>query len=267
MPKALYGLIGYPALHSKSPRMQNAAMENLNIDAMYKAFEFAPTKMDEEIKKLKLRNIQGFNVTMPYKKAIINYLDEVDPIAAKLQSVNTVKRINGKWVGTSTDGAGFWHTIKNDPKKVVLIGTGGAARAIIASKPDNIELKVFNRNSQRFSGHAQQMQELFGIELKKLSDIEQDLGDTDLIINATNAGMRDNESVLSQENFLQAKSSCHVIDIIYRDFPTRFMENARNAGLTAENGLNMLIAQGVLSFQIWFGQTAPEQLMTEMVHN
>lgn len=267
MPKALYGLIGYPALHSKSPRMQNAAMENLHIDAMYKAYEFAPKNMDEEIQKLKLRNIQGFNVTMPYKQAIINYLDEVDPIAKKLQSVNTVKKINGKWVGTSTDGAGFWHTIKNNPRKVVLIGTGGAARAIIASKPNDIDLQVFNRNSKRFEHHSKQMKELFDINLQKLSDIDHALKDSDLIINATNAGMRDNESVLSEQDFSQAKKSAHVVDIIYRDIPTKFMENARLAGLTAENGLNMLIAQGVLSFQIWFGQTAPEELMTKMVHN
>jgi shikimate dehydrogenase len=267
MPKALYGLIGYPALHSKSPQMQNAAMENLNLNAMYKAFEFAPMQMDEEIQKLKLRNIQGFNVTMPYKKAIINYLDEVDPLAKKLESVNTVKKVDGKWVGTSTDGPGFWHTIKNDPKKVILIGTGGAARPIIASKPDGVELKVFNRNSKRFSNHQQQMKELFDIDLHKLSEIDADLADTDLIVNATNAGMRDTESVLSTEDFLQAKKSAHVVDIIYRDSPTRFMENARSAGLSAENGLNMLVGQGVLSFQIWFGQTAPEELMSEKVHN
>ncbi|WP_300558156.1 shikimate dehydrogenase [Companilactobacillus sp.] len=267
MAKALYGLIGYPAMHSKSPRMQNAAMQDLQLDAMYQAFEFAPTKMNEEIQKLKLRNIHGFNVTMPYKKAIIDYLDEVDPVAKKLQSVNTVKKINDKWVGTSTDGPGFWHTIKNDPQKVVLIGTGGAARAIISSKPNGIKLSVFNRNSRRFPEHQQQMKDLFGIELQKLSEIDKDLQDADLIINATNAGMRDNESVLTEQDFLQAKSTAHVVDIIYRDFPTKFMENARSAGLTAENGENMLIAQGVLSFQFWFGQNAPEELMTEMVHS
>lgn len=266
MSKALYGLIGFPAMHSKSPIMQNAAMQELQLNAMYQAFEFAPTKMNDEIQKLKLRNIQGFNVTMPYKKAIISYLDEVDPIAKKLQSVNTVKKVNGQWIGTSTDGAGFWHTIKNDPQKVILIGTGGAARAIIAAKPQNIELLVFNRNSKRFTEHQQQMKQLFNIELKNLADIDQFIPDADLIINATNAGMRDNESVLSAADFLQAKKSAHVVDIIYRDRPTRFLENAISAGLTAENGLNMLIAQGVLSFQIWFGKQAPEQLMSQKVH-
>ncbi|WP_125709000.1 shikimate dehydrogenase [Companilactobacillus zhongbaensis] len=266
MPKALYGLIGYPAMHSKSPIMQNAAMEKLNIDAEYQAFEFAPTKMNDEIQKLKLKNIQGFNVTMPYKQAIINYLDEVDPLAKKLQSVNTVKKVADKWIGTSTDGPGFWHTIKNDPKKVIIIGTGGAARAIISSKPENVELKVFNRNSKRFPLHQKQMKELFNIDLIKQSEILKDLPDADLIINATNAGMRDSESVLSETDFLQAKKSAHVVDIIYRDRPTKFMDNATSAGLTAENGLNMLIAQGVLSFQFWFGQNAPEQLMSQKVH-
>jgi shikimate 5-dehydrogenase len=267
MIRNLYGLIGYPALHSKSPKMQNAAMKNLKINAVYKAFEFAPTQMNEQLKKLRSSNIQGFNVTMPYKKAIIDYLDDVDPIAKKLQSVNTVKKINGKWIGTSTDGAGFWHTIKNNPKKVILIGTGGAARAIIASKPENVELIVFNRRSQRFMAHLKQIKELFDLDLQSLNDIDSFLKDADLIINATNAGMRDEQSVLSKDDFLLVKKTAHVVDIIYRDRPTRFINNARLAGLSAENGLNMLIAQGVLSFQFWFGQTAPENLMTEMVHN
>lgn len=266
MPKDLYGLIGYPAMHSRSPKMHNAAMKRLHIDAKYQAFEFPPQKMDEEIQKLKLMNIQGFNVTMPYKTAIIAYLDQVDPSAKKLGSVNTVKKVDDQWVGTSTDGLGFWHTIKNDPKTAILIGTGAAAREIIAKKPDDLKLLIFNRNSPRFKFHQAQIKELFHQDLHQLSEIQTYLPKADLIINATNAGMQDGESILSEADFAQAKKSAHVIDIIYRDEPTKFIENAQNAGLSAENGLNMLVAQGVLSFQIWFDQKAPEELMNQMVH-
>lgn len=266
MSQALYGLIGYPAMHSKSPQMHNAALSRLHIDAKYQAFEFPPTKLDEEVQKLKLMNIQGFNVTMPYKQAIISYLDEVDPLADKLQSVNTVKKVGQKWGGTSTDGPGFWHTIKNYPQKALILGTGGAARSIISSAPADVELKVYNRHSKRFDHHYQQLKELFGIELQPLSEIKNDLSEADLIVNATNAGMSDNESILSVEDLSQAKANAHVVDIIYRDTPTALINNALQAGLTAENGLNMLVGQGILSFNFWFGQPAPEDLMQKMVH-
>ncbi|MQS89754.1 shikimate dehydrogenase [Companilactobacillus mishanensis] len=263
--KNLYGVIGFPANHSKSPLMQNAAMKDCDINAEYKAFEFAPDKLKKEISKLKQQHISGFNVTMPYKNQILDFLDEIDPMAKKLKSVNTVKRVGDKFIGTSTDGLGFWQTINNSPKNVILIGSGGAARAILAYKPENTNIRIFNRNSERFESHAQQIKSLFNINLEDLAEIDDALPNADLIINATNVGMRDDKSILTQADFNKVTKPAHVVDIIYRDNPTTFLTFARQAGLSAENGLNMLIAQGALSFEVWFNKTAPIDLMTKMV--
>ncbi|WP_125565544.1 shikimate dehydrogenase [Companilactobacillus insicii] len=264
MKQQLYGLIGFPAMHSKSPRMHNTAMKKLNINAKYQAFEFPTELLDSKVEQLKNLNIQGFNVTMPFKKKIIKYLDDLDDTAKKLQSVNTVENVNGKWIGHSTDGEGFWKTIKSDPKTVALIGSGGAAKSILLSKPDNVTVHIFNHKSIRFSQHSEEIKKIMNIELENLSDIESILPKTDLVINATNVGMQDEHSVLSKLDF-ELMNGGSAVDIIYRDRPTEFLKLAQEAGLKTKNGLDMLVSQGALSFEVWFQRKAPIELMNEVV--
>jgi len=264
MEQQLYGLIGFPAMHSKSPRMHNAAMKKLKINAKYQAFEFSPDKLSSEVERLKNMNIRGFNVTMPFKNRIIDYLDGIDEVANKLQSVNTVQNVNGKWIGHSTDGSGFWKTIHSSPKTVALIGSGGAARSILASKPDDVTVHVFNHRSARFEQHSKEIKKLMNIELEDLADIRTILPKTDLVINATNVGMRDDASVLDEADF-ELMNGGSAVDIIYRDQPTEFLRRAAAVGLQTKNGLDMLVSQGALSFEIWFKQKAPIELMNEVV--
>ncbi|WP_125587741.1 shikimate dehydrogenase [Companilactobacillus jidongensis] len=265
MEQQLYGLIGFPAMHSKSPRMHNAAMKKLNINAKYQAFEFSPNQLSVEVERLRHLNIQGFNVTMPFKNKIIDYLDGIDDLANQLQSVNTVQNVNGKWIGHSTDGNGFWQTINSHPKTVVLIGSGGAARSILASKPNDVTIHVFNHHSVRFKQHAKEIKKLKNIELEDLANIRATLPETNLVINATNVGMRDDASILSKADF-ELMNGGSAVDIIYRDQPTKFLEYANSAGLKTKNGLDMLVSQGALSFEIWFRQKAPIELMNEVVN-
>ena len=261
-----YGLLGYPARHSKSPAMQNAAFQAANIDANYQAFEVAPMALAATFKSLVASGVKGFNVTMPFKQKIMMYLDEVTPLATRLESVNTITVKDGRTIGDSTDGMGFWRTLRNPVDSVILIGTGGAARAIMATAPKSVTLHVFNRMGEHFAEKAAKVQDLAQVELHDLDEIDVYLPYADLIVNATNVGMRDNRSVLSTEQFYDTQPDVQVVDIIYKPEPTPFVAAARAANRQADDGLAMLVGQGALSFEQWRGELPNVQAMKRAIN-
>lgn len=265
MVETLYGLLGNPALHSKSPVIQNAAMRATGQSGYYLPFEVAPSDLEKAVSGLRALQVGGFNVTMPFKQAIIPFLDGIDPMAEKLQAVNTVKNENGRLVGYSTDGAGFWTSLLHHPKQVILIGTGGAARAILAAVPADVTLQIFNRESSRFEQHAQVIKRLSGLDLQPLSTIQGAMQTADLVINATNVGMQGDDTLLTTADFRLMPSGGQVVDIIYRQSKTPFLREAEAANCMITNGLDMLIGQGALSFEIWFGQKAPFDIMKQAI--
>jgi shikimate dehydrogenase len=268
----LFGLLANPAYHSKSPDMQNAAFRAAGIDAIYLPFEVARTDLGVAVKGLKALNASGFNVSTPFKTAILPYLDQLDPVAEKLQAVNTVKLVDGHLVGYSTDGDGFWRSVKNDPTHVVLLGTGGAARAIMATAATyGIEkLWVFNRKREDWPAKVQQVNQLANVTLQDIDDQDvliEALTSADLVINATPVGMRDLASPLTFVQLQQLKQSAQVIDLIYRSEPTTLLTMAHNLGLQTTNGLPMLVQQGALSFAIWTEQQPDIAYMTRAVYD
>ncbi|WP_312066579.1 shikimate dehydrogenase family protein [Leuconostoc lactis] len=262
----IYGLIAQPAMHSLSPVMQNRMIAARQIDAYYQAFDVAPEQLGAAVAGLRVLSVGGFNVSTPHKSTIIPYLDELTPLAQRLQAVNTVKNVKGRLIGTSTDGDGFWQSIpRNQPhERVVLLGTGGAASAVMATALQYgvRQLTVFNRAhldwSQRETTVAYLSQ---GIgQLADLADnqtLSAALQQADLLINATTVGMNDQIGLLPQHTL--------VVDMIYRNQQTGLLRAAASRQLPTQNGLAMLVNQGALSFEYWFNQPADCQLMAETI--
>ena len=248
-----YGLIGYPVQQSKSPVMQNEAFRLANIDADYQLFAIEPHQLGEKFSELVANGMRGFNVTMPFKQAIIPYLDELSELSKTLGVVNTVVVKDGRTFGDITDGQGFWATIKKTPNNVVVLGTGGAAQAIIVSAPSESQVHVFNRMTPAFREKERTLAPLLQESLHNIAYVDQFLLKADLIINATNVGMQNNQSLLSPKQFALTPNHVQVVDIIYKLNDTPFVAAAKKANRQATDGLAMLVGQGALSFEKWTG--------------
>lgn len=258
-----YGLIGDPIDHSKSPQMQTAALKQASILATYTLLNESGEELAQIITRLRTNHVAGFNVTTPFKQAIIPFLDELDASAATIQAVNTVKNVAGKLIGYSTDGTGFWASLpKLAPgSRVAIIGAGGAAKALIGAAPANIDLRVFNRESASFSEHQASLRELFKLELQPLTVLLAQLAEVDVLINATSVGLHNNVSVLSQTDFTNLKASALVVDLVYKHGQTQFLAYASATQHATMGGLPMLVMQGALSFAIWHQQMADIRIM------
>lgn len=261
----LYGIVADPIKHSFSPMMHNTAFQTLGIDDVYLAFEVKEEGLRDYMTAVKTLGIKGFNVSMPYKQKIIPYLDELTPEATLCQSVNTVKNVNGKLIGHISDGQGFvmaceakhWD-VKN--QKIVILGAGGAASAIIvalAMLPVK-EIVVYNRSDKPF---IRQLNEKLDcpIVLKSINDqeaLKKDLLDAYLLIQTTNVGMIPHvDACLIDESFLC--EGLKVADIIYKPAQTKLLKMAKQKGLDYMNGEGMILYQGAVSFEFWTGQKMP----------
>lgn len=270
------GVIGDPIDHSLSPIMHNAAFQNINLDIAFLAFKVKPAEVENAVKGMRALNILGLNVTMPHKKAVIEYLDEIDQTAKFLSAVNTIRNKGGKLFGSNTDGMGALKALKEngvDPKdtKVILLGAGGAARAIAHALSKEVEeLVVLNRT-------VKQAQELCSL-LKRAghkkvvagalteAEIQQHIKDADVLINATSIGMKPN----SDQTPVTAKSlkpELAVMDIVYNPIETKLAKDAKAAGAKVVSGVEMLIYQGAAAFEMWTGCNAPVEVMRKAALN
>lgn len=256
-----YGLIGYPVEHSKSPVMQNQAFRLARIDANYQLFPIAPQNLATALPQLVAKGIKGLNVTMPFKQAVVPYMDELSDLSKRLGVVNTITISDGRLFGDTTDGQGFWTTIKQVPKQTIIIGTGGAAQAIIASAPKTTQVHVFNRMNEKFVAKADALAHFMKEPLHDLATITQYLPTADLIVNATSVGMNGEPSLLSPQQFSLTPRQAKVVDIIYKTDDTPFVAAAKQANRAATDGLAMLAGQGALSFAAWTGIFPDQQRM------
>ncbi|MDR3190148.1 MAG: shikimate dehydrogenase [Lactobacillaceae bacterium] len=270
----LLGLIAYPAGHSLSPKIQNALLQANQIEGYYHAFNVEPSQLDKAMQGLRALNVTGLNVSMPFKQAVIQYLDETTPLAEHLQAVNVIKNVDGRLIGTNTDGDGFWQSLPNQQKhaNVVILGTGGAARAIMATAAQYgvQKLTVFNRMHADWSARTKRVQELGGTiaQLVDLADevaLTNALAEADVLINTTTVGMLDDVSLLTAKQIAQLPTHTLVIDIIYSNQQTTLLKLASQRGLDTQNGLAMLIQQGALAFEYWFNQPADRNLMQKII--
>ncbi len=262
----LYGIVANPIKHSFSPMMHNTAFQTLEIDDVYLAFETPEDKLKDFITSVKTLNMKGFNVSMPYKIKIIDYLDELSEEAKLCHSVNTVKNDNGRLIGHISDGEGFYMACENkgwhvENQKIVILGAGGAACAIIVAlaKHHVKEIIVYNRSDKSFIRRLNEQLDCL-ITLKPLDDVDalkQDLKDAYLLIQTTNVGMvpNENQSLIPDDTYLS--NHLKVADIIYNPKETQLLKMAKEKGLDHMNGEGMILYQGAVSFEYWTGQKMP----------
>jgi len=270
------GIIGDPVEHSLSPAMHNAAFQELNLDFVYVAFRVRKDELREAILGAKSLNIRGLNVTMPHKSAVMEYLDEIDPTARSIGAVNTILNDEGRLIGYDTDGVGALKALKEngislEGKKLLLLGAGGAGKAIAFHAAQEVEeLRILNRTIRKAKDLAEVLRKKFGkkIEGNSLSAkiIRKELEDADILVNATSVGMhpKDDQSLIDPE---WLRPTLCVMDIVYNPIETRLAKDAGSVGAKVVSGVDMLVYQGAASFEIWTNHPAPVKVMKKAILN
>jgi shikimate dehydrogenase len=269
----VYCIIGYPVKHSISPKMQTLAFHYLGINAVYVSFEVKQDKFKDAIEGLKVLGIKGFNVTIPYKVAILSYLNKLSYEASMVGAVNTVVNENTKLVGYNTDVKGAENAIlkvdKDVKGKALVIGAGGAARAcLVALKNLGInECVVLNRTLNKAEQLALDFKEKLNIKLNcfKLNseNLRREVKDANIIVNATSLGMKGNEDLHIKHKWLSKEQI--VFDVVYTPLRTRLIKEAEKANCKVVYGYEMLIEQGAEAFRLWTGKNAPKDVMRKVV--
>lgn len=268
------GVIGDPIAHSLSPVMHNAAFNHLKLDFVFLAFRVKAVELENAMRGVRGLGIRGLNVTMPHKAAVTHYLDEVDSTVKFLGSANTILNEDGRLLGFNTDGVGALQALGEngenpDGKKVLLLGAGGAAKAIAYALAKEVgELCVLNRAPEKATALADALNRMFG---KKIvggilspSAIQRNLQDAEILVNATSVGMHpDISQSLVAPRWL--KPALCVMDIVYSPVETKLAKDAKAAGAHVISGVEMLLYQGAASFEIWTGCKAPIKVMRNAV--
>ena len=245
-----YLVIGNPIDHSLSPKLQNYWLKQNNIDAVYDKTKLEENKIEEIIQDIKKQKIIGCNVTVPFKKKVIPFLDKLSIQAEQTQSVNTIIFEKGNLIGHNTDIAGFDKAIKSldfnmKGKKILILGAGGVVPSIIfAIKEMGVsEIIISNRTKQK----AESLKILF----KNLNILEWgNLTDFDVVINATSLGLNNEKINL---DFSKVGKNKLFYDVIYNPAETNFLKEGKKLGNIAENGGKMFIYQALEAFKLWHG--------------
>ncbi|WP_457644396.1 shikimate dehydrogenase [Persephonella sp.] len=265
----LFGIFGYPVEHSKSPVFQNAAFSHLGINAVYLPFSVKPEDLKNAVEGIKALSIKGVNVTVPHKEEVLKYVDELSEEVRFIGASNTIKNIDGYLIAYNTDAYGFIQGLKEliddiSGKKVLVIGAGGASRAVVYGlvKEGVDKIYISNRTPKRaeeiikdFSKLSRFTEQI--LESLPLSNIEKVLKNVDIIVNTTSVGLRDEDRPLFDYSKIEKRHI--VVDIIYRKTP--LLEAAEEKGCLWQDGLPMLLYQGARSFEIWTGKKAPINIM------
>ena len=269
--KKLFAVLGDPIAHSMSPAMHNDLFDLYGIDAVYLPFHVTSDHLSDAVTGLKALGIAGFNVTVPHKTAIIPLLDRVDSLALEIGAVNTVVNEAGSLVGYNTDGAGFVKGLEELVpsllgQKVLIIGAGGAARAIyfsLAQKGSQI-LDITNRTVEKARELVMECPFSVYSNALSLEEAAAGLGAYDVIVQTTSIGMHPHrtQQPISLRNIGKQTILC---DIIYNPLTTMLMEVAQQDGAIVQNGIGMFVYQGALAFEKWTGIFPDVQRMKKNV--
>jgi len=265
-----YAVIGDPIDHSLSPNIHNAAFRHSKLDHTYIAYKIPAGELAAGIDALKAIKIAGFNVTIPHKIEMMKFLDEMDTTCKVIGAVNTVLNENGKLKGYNTDMIGFLDpikkknlTIKNS--QVLLLGAGGAARAIITAmiKEKASKISIVNRTQENANKLADFAKKIGGnVDTISMQEANKLITDYKFIINSTSIGMRNEPSPISTENI--GKNSI-VYDIVYQPINTDLIKKSKENGATIIYGYEMLLSQAACSFEIWHKMEAPYDAMKNVL--
>jgi shikimate dehydrogenase len=275
LPVKQVGLIGYPVAHSRSPQMHNAAFRELDFDAEYALWETPPGTLARRVASLRAPDMLGANVTIPYKEDVVPLLDECNTLAARIGAVNTIVNRDGKLVGYNTDAPGLVRALAECPgspfdardKAIVILGTGGAARAAVVAMIDAgaRSVTILGRDQARIdallhhAGSSAMNTSVHG-SLFHSAGANESLRMADLVINSTSVGLkRNNDPLLIDVSLLRAGAL--VMDMVFNAGLTPLLQEARTHGCFVMDGLAMLLYQGTLAFELWTGKDAPVEVM------
>ena len=244
-------VIGNPIEHSLSPLLHNYWIKNNNIEAIYEKQKLTENELEQLVFQVKEKKIKGINVTVPFKKAVIPFLDELSVEAKKTQSVNTIYLNNNKTIGHNTDIIGFETSIKKSNfvlhnKEVLILGAGGVVPSIIfaLNKMKVSKIKISNRTKEK----AQELKKIFkNIEIIEWGDVPN----FDMIINATSLGIKEEDKI--NLNFSTISKNKFFYDVIYNPKETNFLKTGKSLGNKILNGKLMFIYQALSAFNIWHG--------------
>lgn len=265
----LAAVVANPIKHSISPFIHNWAFEATVTNGVYVAWEIEAVDLAETVANIRRYQMFGINLSMPYKEQVIPCLDKLSDEARLIGAVNTVVNDNGNLIGYNTDGKGFFKSLPSftiSGKKMTILGAGGAAKAILAQAilDDVSQISVFVRSvsMEKTRPYLDKLQEQTGFKvdlyaLEDLSELQEKIAKSDLLVNATSVGMDGQSSpvptsIVLPETLLAA-------DIIYQPFETPFLKLAKGQGNQAINGLGMLLYQAAEAFQLWTGKEMPTE--------
>ncbi|MUT66282.1 shikimate dehydrogenase [Paenibacillus sp. NEAU-GSW1] len=268
----LYGVIGDPIRHSRSPIMMNRAFRETGVNGVYAAYHITADKLGDFIAGVKAMGMRGVNVTIPHKLDIMKYLDEIDAGAAAIGAVNTIVNDNGRLTGYNTDGIGYVRSLKEeaDPniagKRIVVIGAGGASRGIVyALTGENpASITIANRTEDRARELALAFADKAELRAVTFDGLQEACLEADIVINTTSVGMHPNTDA-SPVDASWLKPGAVASDLIYNPLKTKFLLEAEKSGCRSHGGLGMFIYQGAYAFEYWTGQAAPVAAMRETV--
>ena len=281
----LLGVIGHPVEHSLSPAMHNAAISHLGVDFVYLPFPVKPEDLKAALAGFAAIGVRGFSITIPHKQAILPLLSSVSPIARSIGAVNTVYLTDKGWCGTNTDVEGFLAPLQTSlyqggvgggsdwsQKVAVILGNGGAARAVVAgcAQLGCAEIHVVGRSEQNLGEFQQSWANspmpVHNLQVHTWDKLSMLISQADLLVNTTPVGMypQGEKSPVVQGALDRMKAGAIVYDLIYNPNPTQFLKDAQLRGARAIDGLEMLVQQGAAALKIWLDrESVPVDVMRQ----
>jgi shikimate dehydrogenase len=273
---ALYGILGWPVEHSRSPAMHNAAFKARGLDASYVRFPTHPDDVADAVRGLKALGVRGANVTVPHKENVIPYLDEVTPEARAIGAVNTIVREVDRLIGHNTDAAGLARSLEDagvalEGAEIAILGAGGAARAAVAGLAQRgaRHITVCARREEQAHALIGALQPVCGqTQLSSALLRRDELGvlfeGVSLVVQSTSAtlfGSVDAARFADELPLAALPKRAAVLDLVYKPRETTVLAAARTLGLTCVDGLGMLLHQGAMAFELWTHMPAPLEVM------
>ncbi|MDA5192376.1 shikimate dehydrogenase [Govanella unica] len=266
----LAGVIGWPVTHSRSPRLHGYWLQAHGIDGAYLPLAVPPAELERALRALPALGFRGVNVTVPHKEEALRLVDEATPLARRIGAVNTIiVRADGSLLGDNTDGYGFMENLRErapdwNPAAapVVVLGAGGAARAVIAAllEAGVPDIRLYNRSPERARELASVFERVTALPWEAR---EERLADVGLLVNTTTVGMKDGASPLALDKL---NGQALVTDLVYVPLETPLLAAARARGNPVVDGLGMLIHQARPGFAAWFGvEVRPSEALRAML--
>ncbi|MCY9016567.1 shikimate dehydrogenase [Priestia megaterium] len=280
----LVGLLATPIGHSLSPRMHNLGYTLAGLNYAYLAFEVGNNELEKAVNGFKAAGVAGFNVSMPNKMKVLEYLDELDDSAKYTRASNTVVNQDGKLIGYNTDGLGYVknlidHDVKLEGQKVTLVGSGGAATpiAIQLTQSGIREISIFARNDEYFAQAEENVNYInnemkeFGVKanifpLEDKEAFRREVAESAILANGTSLGMKplDHLSIID-DTLAVLRKDLVVTDVVYNPQKTKLLAQAEEAGAKTINGLGMMLWQGALAFKLFTGVDMPMKQVKEIL--